>query len=365
MGHLSKEDILKTLENVRDPQSGKNIVARKMVSGLQINDKGDVVFMIEVDATRGAALEPMRLEAEEAVRALAGVKKVTAILTAERPQQAQAPAQNNTPDPHGMNKNPKLDLPIRYIIAVASGKGGVGKSTVSANIAVAMAQNGLSVGLLDADIYGPSQPRMMGLQGKKPKTNKENKIEPLKAHGVKVMSIGFMVDEKKALVWRGPMVQSALYQMLRDVNWGSAEKPLDVLIVDMPPGTGDAQLTMAQKVPLSGAVIVSTPQDIALIDARKGIEMFETVGVPVLGLIENMSTHICSNCGHEDHIFGHGGARKEAKKRNAPFLGEIPLQVDIRLNSDGGVPITASGHVKDSEIPFKDIAKSILSELKP
>ena len=237
-----------------------------------------------------------------------------------------------------MEKNPRLELPIKQIIAVASGKGGVGKSTVAMNLAVALAKSGLSTGLLDADIYGPSVPKMSGLEGQRPQQNEAGKLVPLSAFGLKVMSIGFMLDNEAPLVWRGPMVQTAVYQMLRDVEWGTAEKPLDVLIVDMPPGTGDAQLTLAQKVPVTGAVIVSTPQDIALIDARKAVKMFEKVGVKIFGLIENMSTHVCSNCGHEEHIFGHGGAKSEAEKLGVPFLGEIPLSIGIRKNSDEGKP---------------------------
>lgn len=332
---VSKEEILKALAKVKEPDSGNDIASLGMISDVQISPNRDVFFAIEVDPAKGAILEPLRQQAERVVTAVKGVGKVTAVLTAEHnaPTQTRTPA----PDPHNFEKSPKLDLPVRHIIAVASGKGGVGKSTVAANLAVNLAENGQKIGLLDADIYGPSQPRMMGLEGQKPEQI-NGIIEPLLAHDVKVMSIGFMVDSGKALVWRGPMVQTAIYQLLRDVNWGSAGEPLDILIVDMPPGTGDAQLTMAQKVPLSGAVIVSTPQDIALLDARKGVEMFERTNVPVLGVIENMSTHICSACGHEEHIFGHGGAKAEAEKLGVPFLGEIPLNIDIRENSDAGKP---------------------------
>ncbi len=304
-----------------------------MVSGVQVSDSGEVLFMIEVDPQRGPKLEPLRQEAERAVRALPGVTKVTAVLTAQKSQAVN--------DPHGMEKNPKLDLPIRHIIAVASGKGGVGKSTIATNLAIALAKSSqnskLKVGLLDADIYGPSQPKLFGVEEQKPE-QEGGKLIPLMARGVRIMSIGFMIENEAPLVWRGPMVQTAIYQMLRDVDWGSEDDPLDVLVVDMPPGTGDAQLTLAQKVPVTGAVIVSTPQDIALIDARKAVAMFEKVDVPVLGIIENMSTYQCSNCGHEDHIFGHGGARKEAEKLGVPFLGEIPLRADIREKSDAGEP---------------------------
>ena len=332
---LDEETVLDALRGVKDQQSGNNIVDASMIKGLQISPDGDVLFMVEVDASRGAAMEPLRQSAEDAVRAIKGVSKVTAILTAEK--KAESKAEPKVPDPHGMEKNPKLDLPIKKIIAVASGKGGVGKSTVAAAIARALAADGTRrVGLLDADIYGPSQPTLFNLKDFKPSFTDDKRIVPADVEGIKIMSIGFMVDAEKALVWRGPMVQSAIYQMFRDVDWGTDDAPLDVLVVDMPPGTGDAQLTLAQKIAVDGAVIVSTPQDLALADARKGVEMFHTVNVPILGLIENMSTHICFNCGHEEHIFGHGGARDEAEKLGIPFLGEIPLSADIREKSDAG-----------------------------
>lgn len=331
-------EILKALGTLDHPEGDGNIVSAGMISGVQVSDDGQVVFAIEVDPKAGAALEPLRQRAEKVVSAVAGVQKVTAILTAERPPE-KPPANDGAMDPHGMNKNPPLQLPIKKIIAVASGKGGVGKSTVAAAIAKNIAKNSqLKVGILDADIYGPSQPKLMGLEGYKPEFTDDKKIIPPEAYGLKVMSIGFMVDAEKALVWRGPMVQSAIYQLFRDVQWAEEREELDVLIVDMPPGTGDAQLTLAQKVPVDGAVIVSTPQDLALLDARKGVEMFQKVDVPILGLIENMSTHICSNCGHEEHIFGHGGAKAEAEKLGVPFLGEIPLSMAIRLQADAGEP---------------------------
>ncbi|MCB1721334.1 MAG: Mrp/NBP35 family ATP-binding protein [Rhodospirillales bacterium] len=337
---LDRKDILAALKNVEDPEQGIDIVSAGMVSGVQIGADGQVLFMIEVDPQRGPVLEPLRQQAEQVVAALEGVGKVTAVLTAERaaekmPEEKFA-ANDRAMDPHGVAKNPPLQLPVKKIIAVASGKGGVGKSTVAAGLARVLAAQGLKVGLLDADIYGPSQPKLMGVEGYKPALDADKQLIPAQVNGIKVMSIGFMVDAGKALVWRGPMVQSALYQLFRDVAWGSEDTPLDVLIVDMPPGTGDAQLTLAQKVPVDGAVIVSTPQDLALADARKGVEMFQAVGVPILGIVENMSTHICSACGHEEHIFGHGGARKEAEKLGVPFLGEIPLSADIRKKADAG-----------------------------
>ncbi|GJL86207.1 MAG: iron-sulfur cluster carrier protein [Micavibrio sp.] len=336
---LTKDKILETLGGVVDPDGG-DIVSRHMVSGVQVNTGGEVLFMIEVDPQRGPKLEPLRQEAERVVRALPGVTKVTAVLTAQKKAPA---AQKEMPvnDPHGMEKNPKLSLPVRHIIAVASGKGGVGKSTVAANLAISLANNSrkekLKIGLLDADIYGPSVPKLLGVEGQKPE-EVDGKLIPLTVNNVRIMSIGFMIENEAPLVWRGPMVQTAIYQMLRDVSWGTQEDPLDVLVVDMPPGTGDAQLTLAQKVPVTGAVIVSTPQDIALIDARKAVAMFEKVDVKVLGIIENMSTYQCTNCGHEEHIFGHGGAKAEAEKLGVPFLGEIPLRADIRAKSDAGEP---------------------------
>lgn len=319
--NLSENDIRQALAGVVD-------AAR--LGDVAVSPDGGVLVIIEADTKDGVAMEDMRLAAEHTVASLKGVTKATVVLTAEK---------KDAFDPHGMGKNPRLDLPVNKIIAVASGKGGVGKSTVAFNLAVALARSGVSVGLLDADIYGPSVPLLSGLKDQKP-VQKDGRIMPLTAHGLKIMSIGFMVAPEKALIWRGPMVQSALYQMLRDVQWADEGERLDYLIIDMPPGTGDAQLTLAQKVTTTGAIIVSTPQDLALADARKAIQMFEQTGVPVLGLIENMSTHICSNCGHEEYIFGHGGAAAEAEKHGAPFLGSIPLSLAIRQSADAGVPVT-------------------------
>ena len=350
---VSVKAVQEALSAVHDPDRGGDIVSLGMVGGLQVSDNGEVLFMIEVDPQRGAALESMRQEAETVVARIHGVSKVSAILTAQRETSPLKKAASM--DPHGMAKNPKLDLPIRNIIAVASGKGGVGKSTVAANLAIALARNGNSVGLLDADIYGPSQPKMLGLEGRKPEFSAENKIIPLQSHGIKMMSIGFMLKNEEPLIWRGPMVQSAIYQMLRDVEWAEENEKLDILVVDMPPGTGDAQLTLAQKVPVSGAVIVSTPQDIALIDARKAVAMFRRVEVPILGLIENMSHYTCPSCGHEDDIFGHGGARKEADSLGIPFLGEIPLNGEIRAASDAGQALDGAY--------FRDIAARVKESL--
>ena len=355
-------DVRKALGAVIDPDHGKDIVTLGRISGLVVRD-GNVGFAIEVEAARGPRLEPLRKAAEEAVMRLPGVVSVTAVLTAERAAgtPAQGPAQGHAPGhahAHGPaqgSEAPKPLVPgVRHIVAVASGKGGVGKSTVAANLALALHAEGHSVGILDADIYGPSVPRMLGITGR-PQSKDGKILEPMENYGIKAMSIGFLIKEDTPMIWRGPMVIGALEQMIRDVNWGS----LDVLVVDMPPGTGDAQLTLAQRVPLAGAVIVSTPQDIALLDARKGLAMFRKVNVPVLGIVENMSTFICPNCGHESHIFSHGGAKACAAELNVPFLGEIPLHMEIRETSDGGAPITASKPESENALRFRAIARQV------
>ena len=341
MGQVSEERVLEALKGVAEPASGRDIVGLGMISGLVVKD-GNVGFAIEVDPARAAHLEPLRKQAEQAVQALEGVFSVTAVLTAHRPGgQAASPGPQAAAAPPRQAGGPGAQASmvpgVRSIVAVASGKGGVGKSTTATNLALGLATLGLRVGMLDADIYGPSQPRMMGISGR-PSSPDGKTLTPMENYGVKCMSMGFLVAEDTPMIWRGPMVQSALQQMLRDVDWGE----LDILVVDMPPGTGDAQLTMAQQVPLSGAVIVSTPQDIALIDAKKGLNMFRKVDVPVLGIVENMSTFHCPNCGHESHIFGHGGARREADKLGMEFLGEIPLHLEIRETSDSGRPVVVS-----------------------
>ena len=364
MSEVTNGAVLEALKKVVDSASGKDLVSAGMISGLTVKD-GNVFFAIEVDPKRGPQLEPLRKAAEKAVDGLSGVLSATAVLTAETAgaqtgaptgAASQAPRQAPGGKPQGQAK--AMVPGVKHIIAIASGKGGVGKSTMATNLALALSQLGLKAGLLDADIYGPSQPRMLGISGR-PDSPDGKTLRPMENYGLKVMSMGFLVAEDTPMIWRGPMVQSALQQMLRDVDWGE----LDVLVVDMPPGTGDAQLTMAQQVPLSGAVIVSTPQDIALIDAKKGLNMFRKVDVPVLGLIENMSLFLCPNCGYESHIFGHGGARMEAEKTGVPFLGEIPLELVIRETSDSGQPIVVSQPESASAKIYLQIASQVRDQL--
>jgi len=360
MAQPTRDEVLTALGRVRDPASGKSVTEAGLIQGLVIKGS-NIGFYIEVPPERGPSSEPLRRACEAAVAKLPGVTSVTAVLTAHRdvrgdappPQQPQAQPQRRTPQAPRMAGIPGVNA----IIAVASGKGGVGKSTVAANLALALAKTGLKAGLLDADIYGPSVPRLFGIHEKP--TSDGNKLSPIEKYGIKTMSIGFLVGEDTPMIWRGPMVQSALTQMMNDVAWS----PLDVLVVDMPPGTGDAQLTMAQQVPLKGAVIVSTPQDIALIDARKAIAMFEKTQVPVLGVIENMSVYVCPECGHESHIFGHGGARATAEKLGAPFLGEIPLVPAIRETSDAGTPIVSLNPESREAEAFMAVARSVAEQL--
>ena len=354
MPHVTRDDVLKALDEIIDPESGRSVVHQGLIEGLVVRD-GHVGFAVEVDPSRGRGAEPLRKACENAVAKMPGVLSVTAVLTAHEQMHAHRGSQDRprrTPAP-----GPQGIPGVGAIIAVASGKGGVGKSTVAANVAIALSKVGLRTGLLDADIYGPSVPRLLGIREKPESDGK--KLKPIETFGIKTMSIGFLVNEEEAVIWRGPMVMSALTQMLNDVSWA----PLDVLVVDMPPGTGDAQLTMAQRVPLKGAVIVSTPQDLALIDARKGLAMFQKTQVPVLGIIENMSTFVCPHCGHESHIFGHGGAREVANRLGVPFLGEIPLVPAIRETSDSGVPITASKPESPEARAFVVIAQKIAEKI--
>ncbi|MDP6066780.1 MAG: Mrp/NBP35 family ATP-binding protein [Alphaproteobacteria bacterium] len=327
---VTEEQILAALGAIDDADQGGDVVGLGMIGGLQIRD-GHVAFAIEVAPEDGAAKEPLRQLCEKTVHALPGVLSVSAVLTAHR---AAAPAPAVAAGPGGPRPAPQSLPGVTSIVAVASGKGGVGKSTTAVNLALGMAAEGRAVGILDADIYGPSIPRMLGIGGQ-PLSPDGSYLLPMQNHGVVCMSMGFLVPDDTATIWRGPMVMSALEQLLRDVKWGE----LDVLVVDLPPGTGDAHLTMAQRVPLSGAVIVSTPQDVALADARKGISMFEKVDVPVLGLIENMSFFVCPHCDERSEIFSHGGARREAERLGVEFLGEIPISLGIRETSDAGTPI--------------------------
>ena len=376
MSGVTEAQVLEALKTVIEPKSGQDIVSLNMVGGVVVRE-GNVGFAIEVDPREGQGLEPLRKEAEQKVLALKGVSSVTAVLTAERADGApaaegqtrrvaqgpgqQAPGQQAPGQRAGGQQagGARALVPgVSAIVAVASGKGGVGKSTTAVNLALGLARLGLKVGLLDADIYGPSQPRMLGISGR-PLSPDGKMLTPMENYGIKCMSMGFLVAEDTPMIWRGPMVQSALQQMLRDVDWGE----LDVLMVDMPPGTGDAQLTMAQQVPLAGAVIVSTPQDIALLDARKGLNMFRKVDVPVLGIIENMSTFICPNCGHQTDIFGHGGARAEAARLGCDFLGEIPLDMAIRLTSDAGQPIVIDQPESPHAEAYRAIAAAVAGKL--
>ncbi|MDQ7246118.1 Mrp/NBP35 family ATP-binding protein [Dongia sedimenti] len=372
MAAVTEAQIRDALRAIPAPDGGGDIVGRGMITGLVLKN-GNVGFSIEVDPREGPKLEPLRKAAEKAVEQLPGVLSVTAVLTAHRGG-GQAAAQphshahaheHNHAHPHPQGAPQQRSAPgrtpvagIQHIIAVASGKGGVGKSTTAVNLALGLAGLGLKVGLLDADIYGPSIPRLLGITGK-PDTTPEKKLNPMQKFGLKVMSMGFVVAEDTPMIWRGPMVMSAITQLLREVDWGQ----LDVLVCDLPPGTGDAQLTMAQSVPLSGAVIVSTPQDIALIDARKGLNMFRKVDVPVLGIVENMSYFTCPHCGGRTDIFAHGGARAEAEKMQTPFLGEIPLDIKIRETSDAGTPIVASQPDSPHSAAYRAVAEQVWRQL--
>lgn len=362
MAALSSDIVLQALSRLTIPGAGRDIVSSGLVSDIFISD-GKVYFSITVPTERARELEPLREAAEKAVKAISGVRGAVVSLTADRkaaaersPASRAAPSQ--TPAP-GQAQASKPGIPgIKSIIAVASGKGGVGKSTTSVNLALALKANGFSVGILDADIYGPSLPRLMGISGR-PRQIDNRIIVPMENYGIKVMSMGFLVDEDAAMIWRGPMVQSALLQMLREVAWGD----LDVLVVDMPPGTGDVQLTMAQQVPLAGAVVVSTPQDLALIDARKAITMFGKVNIPVLGIVENMSYFIAPDTGRRYDIFGHGGARAEAGRIGAPFLGEVPLTMTIRELSDQGHPVVVAEPDGEQAKTYRAIAERVAASL--
>ena len=364
MAEISESAVRKVLDTVIDSATGRSVAALGMVGGI-VTRGGHVAITLDVDPSRGTALEPLRQACEQAVRAMPGVLSATAVMTSERPAPPppQAPGgghgHSHAPGGKTTGGGGRIEVPgVKHIIAVASGKGGVGKSTTAVNLALGLAANGISTGLLDADIYGPSMPRMLDVK-EKPESVDGKQLKPIERYGIKTMSIGYIVAEDTPMIWRGPMVSSALEQMLRDVQWGD----LDVLVVDMPPGTGDAQLTLAQRVALAGAVIVSTPQDIALVDARKGLNMFRKVAVPVLGIVENMSYFLCPKCGERSEIFGHGGAHEEADKLGVPFLGEIPLHLDIRTTSDNGHPIVVSKPESAHAQVYKNIAGRVWKQL--
>jgi ATP-binding protein involved in chromosome partitioning len=359
---VTKEQVLACLQGINSPE-GIPLPDTGTLSDVVATD-GKVFFSISVDAAQVKAWEAVRERAEKAVRALPGVKSALVALTAER--KAGAPSARPPPGPAPAGARPALrgdsvqGVPgVEAIIAVASGKGGVGKSTTAVNLALGLASLGLRVGILDADIYGPSLPKLLAIK-ERPQTLGGTRLKPITRYGLTVMSIGFLIDEETPMIWRGPMVISALTQMLREVEWGT----LDVMVVDMPPGTGDAQLTMAQQVPLKGAVIVSTPQDLALIDARRGIAMFKRVNVPVLGVIENMSYFLCPHCGTRSDIFSHGGARHEAERLGVPFLGEVPLHMTIREKSDAGLPVVATEPDGPHAKIYRDIAARVRDQLK-
>jgi ATP-binding protein involved in chromosome partitioning len=365
MAGPTEEDVKRTLGALSDPVSGRSVVAAGMIEGLVLRNN-HVSFAIEVPSEHGASYEPLRKAAEEAVRRIPGILSVTAVLTAHRERAPASRPATQRPARHAHSHAQEPNAPVsrangipgvRAIIAVASGKGGVGKSTVAVNLALGLVALNFKTGLLDADIYGPSAPRLLDIKEKPESDGKQ--LKPIVRYGLKTMSIGFLVDEDTPMIWRGPMVMGALTQMLSDVAWA----PLDILVVDMPPGTGDAQLTLAQRVPLAGAVIVSTPQDLALIDARKGLAMFRKTEVPILGIVENMSLFICPTCGTEHHIFGHGGARETAAALGAEFLGEIPLVPAIRETSDAGTPIVASRPNSPEANAFLTLARRVADKL--
>ena len=358
---VSREEVMAALAEVPGPDGRSPLPSSGAISGLTVRDN-KVFLAIVIDPAEARKMEPMRETAEAAIKAIPGVANAVVTLTAEaaRETAGEAPARQHGTTPHGHGPARRSEpLPgVRRIIAVASGKGGVGKSTVACNLAVALAKLGLKVGVLDADLYGPSMPKLFGLT-QKPSVDGQELI-PLERFGVKIMSIGFLIEEEAPVIWRGPMVTSALNQLLREVAWGE----LDVLVVDMPPGTGDTQLSMTQNVPLSGAVIVSTPQDLALIDARRGIAMFNKVHVPLIGVVENMSYFLCPHCGGRTDVFSHAGARKEAERLGVPFLGEVPLDAAIRENSDSGKPVVVGLPGSVHANAFVEIAQRVAATLE-
>jgi ATP-binding protein involved in chromosome partitioning len=351
---VTREQVLESLSRLAAPDGRGSLASSSALSEIVVKDD-KVFFSIAVPAADAGAMEALRTAAETAVKGVPGVTSAIVTLTSDRPAQQPTPVPDRPAAPGPKTNTNEGALPgVRHIVAVASGKGGVGKSTTAANFALGLAALGLKVGLLDADIYGPSVPKLFGLTGVQPEI-RDQMLIPIETCGIRVMSIGFLVDEDAPMIWRGPMVMSAVTQLLRDVNWGG----LDVLVVDMPPGTGDTQLTLAQQVPLAGAVIVSTPQDLALIDARRGVAMFQKVDVPILGIIENMSYFVCPNCGTRHDIFAHGGARAEAEKVGVPFLGEVPLTMAIREGSDSGKPIVVAEPEGPHARVYRDIAAKV------
>ncbi|WP_445288361.1 iron-sulfur cluster carrier protein ApbC [Variovorax atrisoli] len=337
---LTPEGLMEALKAVQDPNTGKPFAATRSLKNLQVSE-GDVSFDLELGYPAKSQHAAIRRELVAAAKALPGVENVSVNIVTKVIS-------------HAVQRGVQLMPNVRNIIAVASGKGGVGKSTTAANLALALASEGATVGLLDADIYGPSQPMMMGIEGR-PDSADGKTMEPMERHGVQVMSIGFLVDQDQAMIWRGPMATQALEQLLRQTNW----KDLDYLVVDMPPGTGDIQLTLSQRVPMTGAVIVTTPQDIALLDAKKGIKMFEKVGVPILGIVENMAVHVCSNCGHAEHIFGADGGKKMAAEYQMDYLGALPLDINIRLQADSGAPTVVSSPDSEAAGIYKAVARRV------
>ncbi len=344
MSEVSREKIEHALEQVADPHLGSDLVAAKTVQDIRISGESVVIDLVmPYPCSRWA--DTLRAMVIESVSSQTGLSGVTVNIS-------------HKIIAHSVQHGVKRLENVKNIIAVASGKGGVGKSTTSANLALALASEGATVGLLDADIYGPSQPRMMGLSGQ-PESSDGKSLEPMQNYGVQTMSIGFLIDEETPMIWRGPMVTQALEQLLNDTRW----RDLDYLIIDLPPGTGDTQLTLAQKVPVSGAIIVTTPQDIALLDARKGLKMFEKVEVPILGIVENMATHVCSQCGHEEHIFGKGGGQTMAKEAGIQLLGSLPLEMSIRLQADSGKPTVVAEPNSRTSDAYREIARRAAAKL--
>ena len=354
MTNINEDLILEALKEIEDPSQSKDIVSLGLINNITIKDS-NVAVTLEVPVHRGASMEPIRKLAQEKVLNIKDVTSATVVVTAHENKEKTSTFETDKEE----KVEKVLESNVKRFVAIGSGKGGVGKSTTSANIAIALKLEGYKVGLLDADVYGPSQPRMLGVSGR-PASVGGDMVAPLQNYGISLMSMGLLVPDDTAMIWRGPMVQSALTQMLNSVAWGD----LDVIVIDLPPGTGDIQISLAQQVNLAGAIIVSTPQDIALLDVVKALTMFQKANVPVLGMIENMSYWSCPDCGRVDHIFGEGGVKAEAKKRNIDLLGEIPISVDVRKSSDAGIPIIISEPESIQSQNYRLIAKSIIKSIK-